>query len=1049
MPRRIATVIATMLTPRGPRGEVLAPIALATPAWQAWLADPANRSFAFEGDGGGLTARREPRSGVDYWYAYRTIAGRLRKVYLGRSADLTLARLEAAAHQLSAERREHVPASVPAPLVTRPTLATRLLPPPLRAGCIPRPRLDQLLDAGLSGALVLLVAPAGFGKTTLLAALAERHQANGTRQAEPKVPDAVAFTFSLLPASPAVAWLSLAPEDDHPAQLLRDMVAAFRTIVPGLGTATLATLDAGDAPDTAAALLVNELAATVPPALLVLDEYHLLQAPEAHALVSFLLEHRPPALHLVIAAREQPPLSLARLRVRGLIRELGAGELRFTLAESAAWLRSQVSPDLTDAELAALEARTEGWAAAIQLATLALRGRPDPGALIAALAGSERLVADYLAEEVLAGLNPTTYVFVLRTSILEQLCAGLCAAVLATDDPRPLQLLLEELERRNLFLHPLDAERRWFRFHPLFAAVLRGRLARELDPQAMAALHRSAAEWLAAAGLAVQAIAHALIAGEHQLAGRLIATRSLSELLGAIPQATVHAWLAALPAEAVRANPRLCLLQSWVLLERHDLAGSAEWLGHAEAARTPDAPAGADAQSEIVLLDLAGRLFRGDARNVAAAQLALERLPARDGELAALLQLLIALATFTSGAWAQAHAGFVAIGRQARQAGNRFLHVAAGVSQACVELAQGDLPAVVATCRRLRSLQPEGGLVGDFNLLLRLLAQEVAREQGVPLDPAEVVGLAAAAAQLGDVDARILAGALLVRTALSCGDGDLAQREAEALTRLAEGERRPLVAETAAALCALAALQRGDSAGATGWLQTAPTAALPDRMLPLIGVFLWEPCILAPIQLGLAHARESGDRTVWQAVRDQVARAEAGTQLTCGLRVRLCTLRTLAHGAMREYRPAFDALREAMTLAAPGSFVAPFREAAPELLNLAAELRRSGAGRPEDAAALYQLSRLLGEDGTDLHQDLAAPTAGTLALDGLVEPLTPRERDVLALLAEGASNRAIAARLILSEGTVKGYVHTILGKLGARSRTEAAAQARALGLLDP
>lgn len=1034
MPRRIPTVNNRRLIPLGRDRQPLPPIPLDTPAWQAWLADGDNRSFAFQGVAGALTARREARAGADYWYGYRTVAGRLRKVYLGRGADLTLARLEAAARELAA------PPALPAadPPEARPILATRLVPPPLRAGVIPRPRLEQLLGAGLSGALTLLVAPAGFGKTTLLvgwlAALSERQRPLGGP-----------------PSPPRVAWLTLDPADDHPAQLLRDLVAALRGAVPDLGAAALASLERRDGLGVAPTQLVNEFAARLPPCLLILDEYHLLGAPAAHELIGFLLEHLPPALHLVIAAREQPPLPLARLRVRGLVSELGAGDLRFTPAESAAWLRSQVSPDLSEADLAALERHTEGWAAAIQLATLALRGRPNPGALITALASSEHLIADYLAEEVLAALSPATYAFVLRSAILEQLCAELCAAVLAADDPRPLQLLLEELERRNLFLLPLDAGRRWFRFHPLFAAVLRRRLARELDGPAVAELHRRAAAWLATAGLTDQAIAHALAAGQHRQAGALIAARSLGDLIGAIPQPTVHAWLTALPEEVLRANPRLCLLQSWLLLERHDLAGSARWLRHAEEARPVDGPGGADSRGEIILLDLASRLFRGDARNVAAAQRALEQLPAGDGELTGLIHLLTGMAAFAGGDWAQAHATFLAAGREARQAGSSFLHTAAGLSQACVELALGDLAAAGASCRRLLGALPDHGPLGDLSTLLQLLAQEVAREQGYPPDPAAAAALAAVGARLGDLDGRFLAGTLMVRAGLSCGDGDLAQREAETLMRLAKGERRPLVAETAAALCAQVALHREDLPGAAGWLQTAPAASASAQALPMLGAFLWETCVLVPIQLQLAQAQRGGDHTGWRAAREQIARGEAGTGLTWGLRVRLRALRALAHGGLGEYGAALQALREALALATPGGFVAPFRELGPELQALCAALRRTSEGRPEDEAALHRLSLLLDSDEATPRQENGSPAAPLTPEPHnpapLAEPLTARERQVLGLLAEGASNRAIAARLILSEGTVKGYVHAIFGKLSARSRTEAVARARFLGLL--
>ena len=371
---------------------------------------------------------------------------------------------------------------------------------------MPRTRLAQRLDEGRGRGLVLVCAPAGYGKTVLLAEWVRRGQH-------------------------PVAWLSLDAGDNDPARFWRHTVAALDRARPGIGE-RMGPLLGPPAPPSFEPLvtaLINEVAGQ-PDAdealLLVLDDYHVISSQLVHESLGFLLEHRPPGLHLALISRSDPPLALARLRARGQLTELRAAELRFTPGEAAALLQqvaaapgaARLDAPLPDAVAAALAARTEGWAAGLQLAGLSLRGQADVDGFVAAFTGSHRYVLDYLAEEVLERQPGRVREFLLQTSVLERLSGELCDAV--TGRPGS-QALLEQAERAGLFVVPLDEARGWWRYHHLFADLLRARLQAE-QPGRVPELHRNAAAWYAERELADDAIRHAVAAGEMTWAARLI-----------------------------------------------------------------------------------------------------------------------------------------------------------------------------------------------------------------------------------------------------------------------------------------------------------------------------------------------------------------------------------------------------------------------------------------------------------------------------------------------------------------------------------------------
>jgi len=418
-------------------------------------------------------------------------------------------------------------------------LATKLHIPRPRAGLVARPRLVERLDEGMARELVLVCTPAGFGKTTLLADWVR----GGQRP---------------------VAWLSLDEGDNDPVRFWRHVAAALDTVRPGvaeqvvplLGSLQSASLDA------VVATLVNKVAGMAEGVVLVVDDYHLIEAQSVHASLEYLLEHLPSSLRLVLASRADPPLPLARLRARGQLTELRAADLRFTPTEATAVLRAAVGPDVPEVALAALGERTGGWVAGLQLAALSLRGQLDIDAFVQTFSGSHRYVLDYLTEEVLERQPPQLRQFLLETSILDRVCGPLADAVTGRSDS---QAILEQVERANLFLIPLDAVRGWWRHHHLFTDLLRARLQQE-QPARMLELHLAAAAWYERHELVDEAMRHALAAGDTTRAARLI-EQHFEALLGRNEDATLRRWLELLPADAVRSRPRLCLAQAfWALL---------------------------------------------------------------------------------------------------------------------------------------------------------------------------------------------------------------------------------------------------------------------------------------------------------------------------------------------------------------------------------------------------------------------------------------------------------------------------------------------------
>ncbi len=588
-------------------------------------------------------------------------------------------------------------------------LEMKVYVPQVRRGLVPRPRLCGRLDRGTALKLTLVSAPAGFGKTTLLSEwlAAGPGGAGGGRR---------------------VAWLSLDRADNDPVSFWTYLIAALRTAAAGIGENALALLQAPAPPpvQTVLTVLLNDLGSLAGEIVLVLDDYHLIDAGEVQDAMAFLLGHLPAGLHLVIAGRADPALPLAGLRARGELAEIRAAELRFTPGEAAAYLNEVMGLALTPQDVAALEGRTEGWIAALQLAALSMQGRADPAGFIAGFAGDDRYVVDYLAEEVLQRQPGHVQAFLLQTSVLGRLSGPLCDAVTGHEGGHAM---LAALDRGNLFLVPLDDRRQWYRYHQLFADVLQARLLDE-QPAQVPGLHRRASTWYQHHGQPAPAISHALAAGDYQQAADLVEleTPAMSKTR---QEATVHGWLKALPDEVISVRPVLSVAFAWVLLSIGEFDGvedrlrdAERWLGAAadSGAGSPSPPTRMVVANQeeyrsipgtIELYRAALALARGEPLGtISHARRALELSSEGEHRWRAAASGLLGLAFWTTGDLEAGHAAYAECAAGLRRAGHIADIFGCAVALADIRITQGRLGAAMRTYEQaLQGASEPGGPV--------------------------------------------------------------------------------------------------------------------------------------------------------------------------------------------------------------------------------------------------------------------------------------------------------------------------------------------------
>src|SRR5712671_1009301 len=904
-------------------------------------------------------------------------------------------------------------------------LATKLHLPRPRPGFVPRPRLAVALGEGLARRLTLVCAPAGSGKTVMLADWAR----SGGRP---------------------VAWLSLDAADNDPVRFWRHVVAALDRARPGIAE-RVSPLLGPPAPRTFEGLvtaLVNELDAESSEAevLLVLDDYHLIDAQLVHGSLEFLVEHLPPGLRLVLASRSDPPLP--RLRAGGQLAELRAADLRFIVDEAAALLREATGGELPVAAVAALAARTEGWAAGLQLAALSLRGQADPAGFAAAFGGSHRYLLDYLTEEVLERQAEERRRFLLETSVLDRLSGGLCDAVTGRTDS---QAILQQVEQAGLFLMPLDEVRGWWRYHPLFADLLRARLRQE-QPRRIPALHRNAAAWSEEHGLADDAVRHALAAGEPVWAARLI-ERNIDGLFLLGESTTVERWLAALPAELISSRPRLCLAQAFQAISRGNVEAIEPLLDAAEHALAvapgvadepfePSAGRGASQLANIPAAIALGRAalaqLSGDAEGAMRfGRRTLAELGEGEWMLESITRGYLALAEWLHGELTEAERALSSAIAQAQAAGAATMAAWVCHHLGLVQRAQGRLDAAAATYQQAleittppgRPALPAAGIayVGlaevayqrdELNAALRDVTEGVAACRQFPYAQPLATGLATLA---------------WIRQAGGDPSGALdAMGEAErAMPGPAVGLLNPVPAQRARLL-----LAQGDVAAAARWTQEHGLGPDDEPAYPR------EPEYLVLARVLLAQDRPGPALALLDSML-----AAADAQNRTGSIIEIQALRALALAAAGQEARAVDVLAAALTLACPQGYVRVFADEGPPMGALlarlvAAQKADQAAARGVELGCLARVLRAFG--GKDDAQGAGRDAA---AVPGLAGQLTARELEILVLLAAGKPNPRIAAELVVTVDTVKKHVSHLLGKLGAANRTEAVTRARQLGLI--
>jgi LuxR family transcriptional regulator, maltose regulon positive regulatory protein len=895
-------------------------------------------------------------------------------------------------------------------LVPQALLTTKLRTPRTRPNLVERPRLRDVLVAGQGRRLTLVSAPAGFGKTTLLGE----------------------WTEDLSAAGRSVAWVSLDGSDNDPTRFMAYLVDALRAVEEGIGDGIFASLRSPEPPPVEVVMgtLVNDLANAHREVVMVFDDYHLIGSEAVHEAVSFLLEHLPENAHLIVSSRTDPPLPLPKLRARAQMAEIRAADLRFTTEEATAFLGEVMGLTLSAEDVAALEEITEGWVVALQLAALSMRDREDASGFARAFSGSNRHVLDFLAEEVLERQPESVRDFLLRTSVLESMSAPLCDALTGRSDG---QVMLERLERENLFVVLLDDDRVWYRYHHLFADFLRARLRRE-SPELAGELQLLASGWYENNGQVAEAIGHALSAPDHERAARLI-EREVKQAWSRGEGPTVLRWLEALPAGAKRRRPRLFLqhAQALVLIGQPD---DVELLLK-EAERAAEAPG----QDRRFLLGFASAVrswrvrLRGDVPSaVELARRALLLLPDEEGHLRNFAAVSLGDALRAAGDLSAASEAFAEATETGRDAGHVYGTLNAMVWQARVYAERGRLrEAEEAYGRALRFVTEEGVELfppaGVVHIGMADLNYERNDLDGAERDLKSGIKLAE---QTKEVSNLVWGYVTLSRVRRARGDEEGALETARQAERVARTSGAELQMALALAWMARLVVARGNVAELAAFEQERATIA--DNASGALRTV----DRLTSARLLHARGRHREELRLLEESRESAEMAGRTDDL-----VGILTLQALARWAKNDKEQAVSILTQALAMAEPEGYVRTFVDEGPamaDLLSATLEVRQRGHSDPASRVPARYLAKLLAA----LAQEDATAAAGQQPHEPV---LSERELEVLALIASGESNQEIASKLFITVATVKTHVNNLYRKLGARSRTKAVARAREMNLL--
>lgn len=904
-------------------------------------------------------------------------------------------------------------------------LATKLYIPKARAKLVPRNRLLEQLNNGFHRKLSLISAPAGFGKTTVVSEW-------------------------LASCEQPTAWLSLEEGDSEPTRFLTYLVAALQTVTPNFGEGVLAQLHSPQPPASEIMLtaLLNDISTLSENFILVLDDYHLIDSKEVDNMLSFLLEHLPPQMHLVITTREDPQLPLPRLRVRNELTELRASDLRFTLEEAADFFNQMMGLSLSADNIAKLEARTEGWIAGLQMTALSMQGRADTSSFIQAFTGDHHFILDYLIEEVLEQQPDSIQLFLLQTSILERLSGSLCDAVTEREDGVEI---LEKLERANLFVIPLDDTREWYRYHHLFADVLKARLLKG-QAQDSRDLHKRASLWFEQNSFTAEAVHHALKAEEFEQAAALIelAWRNMDVNF---QSATWLSWAKQLPDDIVYLRPVLSVGYAWALLNQGEFETMEAYLKDAETHldATPINTESAASLRNYIVSDedefralpvtiASARAYKAQALGDSAGTIkhaarALELLPENNHSGRGIPLSLLGLAYWVKGdvenAYASLSKGMLAF----QKAGNTMAAISGVFAMADMQVWQGQLYKAIDTYKQaLAFVATKDDAMNHRVAILHLGLSELYQEQGKGKLASEhwkeSERLKEQNTEIIANYRRLLAQARLYEAQAKFESALEALNEAETLF---EQIHIPNV-QPVAAIRAQLWLRQGKLDAALAWAKAREFKAQDEIS------YLSEFEYITFARILIAHYRRDKKPDSIQTAMTLLSKLYKAVKSAkgMGVAINILILKALAQQAQNNITAALESLQEALILAEPEDYVQTFSNEGAPMLQLLTQAKAQGIQVPYVTRLLKAFEMQKKPEGTFLSD---------ASNQALTEPLTKRELEVLKLLAEGLSNHDISKRLYRALDTVKGYNRTIFGKLQVQNRTEAVAKAHELNLL--
>jgi ATP/maltotriose-dependent transcriptional regulator MalT len=912
-------------------------------------------------------------------------------------------------------------------------LSTKFYIPRPRTNRVSRPRLIERLNAGLDRKLTLIAAPAGFGKTTLLS--------------------------EWIPlSSRQVAWLSLDENDQDPILFWTYFISALQALRLDLGDSALALLQSPQGLPIPAILtaLINDLNDFPDPFVAVLDDYHLIDSQPIHEGLSFLIAHQPDNLHLVITTRADPPLPLARLRARNTLNELRANDLRFTAEETAVFLTWVMGLNLSAREIAALEERTEGWIAGLQIAALSMQSNDDIPGFIKAFSGSHRHILGYLADEVLDQQPKGTLDFLLETSILERLCGPLCDAVTENSDGH---VILEKLEHGNLFITALDNEGVWYRYHPLFAEVLQQRLRQSL-PDRWPELHRAASIWHEQSGSMAEAVSHAMAAQDFDRAADLVEAIGITQFAQPTVQASLQGWLAMLPEAITRNRPRLSLIRAWQLFDRADIAAAIRAVDEAERAVEPtstdlEAYKAQNLRGATAAMRAFLHTFTREPdldQVMASAQTALACLAPDSHNFRGLAAAALAFVYVYRGGLTEVERASGEAAAAARVANNVYLATFNLVSQILMVRAQGRYSEAMALCREALQWMVNRGAknspsMSSLNTVLADLLREVN-----DLDDARYhaeLGLIQADNGFNPIQA-MFSRFTLARVKQAQGEWDGAlELLAQVSARLAPNSPM-LHPSLVAATTAQWQLMHDHLDPAFHWAQTTDWIEGSLASIRTSSDLIWrcEHVWIAHAQVFIAEGRARRDRSLLEKARAYIIQQQAFAEATglTWLRIKLLALYATVSQALGEESQTIACLQQALFLAEPERYVRIFVDEGEPMRLLLLDYQSNLKKKLSDSIDGVSIRLLTYTD--NLLASFSQPVPGEKSnLKTWADPLSERELEILRLISLGFTNQEIAHTLVIAVSTVKSHINNLYSKLGTSRRTQAIAIARDLGLL--